>query len=99
MGQSPSSELNSRSAAQEISCVLFNSIVRYCVHISPSKISFNVDVRTFQSVLAACGLHDLNIRLRFPTGTNIFLFSTATRTAVWPTQPPIEWVPAGYLGA
>jgi len=26
----------------------------------------------------------------------IFLFTTASRTALWPTQPPIQWVP-GFL--
>jgi hypothetical protein len=33
-------------------------------------------------------------RLRFPGGgTGIFLFTTAPRTALVPTQPPIQWVP------
>jgi hypothetical protein len=26
-------------------------------------------------------------------GLGIFLFTTASRTALWPTQPPIQWVP------
>jgi hypothetical protein len=32
-------------------------------------------------------------RVRFPSGLGIFLFATASRTALGPTQPPIQWVP------
>jgi hypothetical protein len=31
--------------------------------------------------------------LDFRRGLGIFLFTTASRTAVGPTQPPIQWVP------
>jgi hypothetical protein len=34
--------------------------------------------------------------VRFPAGVGIFLFTTASRTALGPTQPPIQWV-AGAL--
>jgi hypothetical protein len=30
---------------------------------------------------------------RFPAGLGIFLFTTASRTALGPIQPPIQWVP------
>jgi hypothetical protein len=29
----------------------------------------------------------------FRRGLGIFLFTTASRTALWPTQPPIQWIP------
>jgi hypothetical protein len=39
------------------------------------------------------GLEDRGPRVRFPAGLGIFLFTTASRTALGPTQPPIQWVP------
>jgi hypothetical protein len=38
-------------------------------------------------------LDDRGSRLRFPVGLGIFLFTTSSRTALGPTQPPILWVP------
>jgi hypothetical protein len=35
---------------------------------------------------------DRGSRVRFPAGAGIFLFTTASRTALGPTQPPIQWV-------
>jgi hypothetical protein len=39
------------------------------------------------------GLDDRGSRVRFPAGLGIFLFTTASRTALGPTQPPIQWIP------
>jgi hypothetical protein len=33
------------------------------------------------------------LRFDSPRGLGIFLFTTASRTAQGPTQPPIQWVP------
>jgi len=40
------------------------------------------------------------IGVRIPAeGVGIFLFDTASRTGLGPTQPPIQWVPGVfYLG-
>jgi hypothetical protein len=38
------------------------------------------------------GLDDRGSRVRFPEGLRIFLFTTASRTAVGPSQPPIQRV-------
>jgi hypothetical protein len=39
------------------------------------------------------GLDDRGSRVRFPAGGGeFFLFTTASRTALGPTQPPIQWV-------
>jgi hypothetical protein len=39
------------------------------------------------------GLDDRGSRVRSPAGLEIFLFTTASRTALGPSQPPIQWVP------
>jgi hypothetical protein len=39
------------------------------------------------------GLDDQGTRVRFPAGLGTFLFTTVSRTALGPTQPPIQWVP------
>jgi hypothetical protein len=39
------------------------------------------------------GLDDRGSSVRFPAGLGIFLFTTASRTVLGPTQPPIQWVP------
>jgi hypothetical protein len=38
------------------------------------------------------GLDDRGSRVRFPAGLGIFLFTTASSTALEPTHPPIQWV-------
>jgi hypothetical protein len=39
------------------------------------------------------GLDDPHSGIRFPAGAGIFLFITASGTAVVSTQPPIQWIP------
>jgi hypothetical protein len=39
------------------------------------------------------GLDDRGSRVRFRRVLRIFLFSTASRPAMGPTQPPFQWVP------
>jgi hypothetical protein len=39
------------------------------------------------------GLDDRGSRVRFQAGLRIFLLTTVSRTALEPTQPPIQWVP------
>jgi hypothetical protein len=39
------------------------------------------------------GLDDRGSKVRFPAGAGTFLFTTASRTVLGPTQSPIQWVP------
>jgi hypothetical protein len=39
------------------------------------------------------GLDDQGSSIRLPVGVGNFFFTTASRTALGPTQPPIQWVP------
>jgi hypothetical protein len=39
------------------------------------------------------GLDDQGSRVRLPGGLGIFLFTTASRTALGPIQPPIQRIP------
>jgi hypothetical protein len=39
------------------------------------------------------GLDDRGSRVRVPAGLEISVFTTASRTALGPTQPPIQWIP------
>jgi hypothetical protein len=51
------------------------------------------------SIALGYGLDDRCSRVRFPAGLRIFLFTTTSRTALGPTQPPIQWVPGAlHLG-
>jgi hypothetical protein len=38
------------------------------------------------------GLDDRGSRVGFPAGTGNFFTTTASRTALGPTQPPIQWI-------
>jgi hypothetical protein len=52
-------------------------------------------VRAVIAKSAATGyvLDDRGSRVRFPAGLGIFIFTTASRTALGPAQPPIQCVP------
>jgi hypothetical protein len=50
-------------------------------------------------IVLGYGLDYWGSRVRLPAGLGIFLFTTASRTVLGPTQPSIQWVPgAFYLG-
>jgi hypothetical protein len=55
----------------------------------PKMTSFDSSV----GIALGYGLDDRGSRVRFPTGAANILFITASRRALGPTQPPIQWVP------
>jgi hypothetical protein len=44
-------------------------------------------------IVLGYGLDDRGSRIRLPAGAGNFSLTTASRTALGPTQPPIQWVP------
>jgi hypothetical protein len=64
-------------------------------------VSFSIIIKSRDisgGIALGYGLDDRGSRVRFPAGLGIFLFTTASRTATGPTQPPIQWVPASLPG-
>jgi hypothetical protein len=59
------------------------------LHSLPHKQSRGSSV----GIVLGYGLDNRGSRVRFPAGLGIFLFTTASRTALGPTHPPIQWVP------
>jgi hypothetical protein len=57
----------------------------------PKQFERNLD--NMYMLIMGYGLDDQGSRVRFPVGAGIFLYTTTSRTALGPTQPPIQWVP------
>jgi hypothetical protein len=59
-------------------------------------VRFNIILNSRDSsvgIALGYGLDDRGSRVRFPAGLGVFLFTTESRLALGPTQPPIKWVP------
>jgi hypothetical protein len=57
-----------------------------------AKVAVTQQIKKFLALLGY-GLNDRGSRVLFPAGMGIFLFTNASRTALGPTQPPIQGVP------
>jgi hypothetical protein len=87
MQESPFWEANDRSAHEENLRVLWDPKVHYKSHDSSVGIALGY------------GLDNRNSRFDSRRGLEFFLFTTASRTALGPTQPPIQWAPGAlFLG-
>jgi hypothetical protein len=51
-----------------------------------------MEVGSSVGIVLGYGLTNLGSRVRFPAEAGIFLFTTASRTSMGPTQPTIQWV-------
>jgi hypothetical protein len=65
-----------------------HNIQSYDVTVCPDRLGGDSSV----GIALGYGLDDRGSRVRFPAGLGIFLFITASRTFLGPTQPPIQWV-------
>jgi hypothetical protein len=85
----PSCEATILSDGQQITSILLNSKVRYRVYNSPLLVPI---LSQMNPIHTGYRLDDLCSGVRVWRMLQIFLFSTAFRPALGPTQPPIQWV-------
>jgi hypothetical protein len=85
---------------RELQMVQFSATRWNCIAIlwlslvSFAAMTICVESRDSSVVIAlGYGLHDRNSRVRFPAGLGTFIFTTASRTTLGPTQLPIQGVP------
>jgi hypothetical protein len=79
-----------------------NYLSSYSVKYSPCRKTVKIKAVGVNAVCILCysdnivsdyGLDDRAIEVRSPTGAEDFSSSPASRPALGPTQPPIQWVP------
>jgi hypothetical protein len=68
----------------------------FIIQTSPTSCYF-VRLRSTVGIATGYGLDDQGVGVQVPIGSRIF--STTSRQALGPTQPPIKWVPGAlFLG-
>jgi hypothetical protein len=88
-------ELHSLKTSQNVVRAMKSSRIRWVVHVErmgPMRSAYKILVGQLSGTALVYGLDDQGFESW--QGLRIFLFSTVSRTALGPTQPPIQWVPA-----
>jgi hypothetical protein len=67
--------------------------INFAVSVFMKSTHFNTSHDSSVGIALGYRLGDLVSSVRFPAGVGNFLFTTVSRTALGPTQPPIQWVP------
>jgi hypothetical protein len=62
------------------------------VDVSALPVSLRKSRDSLVGIALGSGLDDWGSRVRFPVEAGNFLFTAASRTALGPTQSPIQWV-------
>jgi hypothetical protein len=71
--------------------VFLNFLILFCVFYVQT-VHVNTGRDSSVGIALGYGMDDWGCKVRLPVGAGNFLFTTASRTALGPTQPPIQWV-------
>jgi hypothetical protein len=69
-----------------------NTVAMYYTYVLHYVLLYNKSRDSSVGIGLGYGLDDRGSRVRFPVGLGIFLFTTTSKKALGPIQPPIQWI-------